>query len=238
VIREWNASTFANVVEYDGVMLRDLPVASGVEALTYQVGDAVLLEAWFPGGKRGELGIGTYWIKARLISPGSGAAEQAVAFMTTGLARALASAIFADRVRSDYVSSQTTTTSTAFGDGTSGGPTVVDIEISETGIALVWLGARIAYSQVGVSQLGGRMSVEVSGPTPIAASTLHSVGTAQSVTVVGATSWSHSEDNRVAAAHLFENLNPGLHTFAAKYQTVNSGQTAAFTERIVKVIGL
>lgn len=70
VIKSWDVETFANTVTVDGVEFRDLPVASGVEALTYQPGDVVLVEKWFPGGRRGELGVGTAWIRGRVITLG------------------------------------------------------------------------------------------------------------------------------------------------------------------------
>src|SRR5690554_7489000 len=98
VIEFWDPDTFENRVQYRGSQHENLPVASGVEALTYQPGDVVMLSRWQPTGGgattlRSEIG-------GRVIVPGTGAAQKAIAFMQSSLAKSLSARVFAERVHS------------------------------------------------------------------------------------------------------------------------------------------
>jgi hypothetical protein len=151
-----------------------------------------------------------------------------------GAAVALDTLAFGLRV--GFAAGQTITDLAAFGDGSSAGPVVPDVVVGTSGRCLVWMGARIGYSGVEVSQLGGSMSVRLDGPTQVEPSTLHSTRSAQSVTVVGATSWAHSGDDRTGAFHPFTGLAAGVYTITGQYQSANEGEDAFFTERIVVAI--
>src|SRR5690606_10725783 len=94
VIVEWNPQTFENVVRFRGTELRDLPVMAGPDALIYQPGDIVGIMYWAPAG-----GSGQYWILPRMIVPGSGAAERAVAAMRSRLGQAVALAAVGEAIQ-------------------------------------------------------------------------------------------------------------------------------------------
>lgn len=238
VIREWNADTFENVVEYEGQLFRNLEVSSGasIEAMTYGPGVRVELEGWFPGGRRGELGIGTYRIKGRVIKPGTGAAEQAIAFMQTALGSAVAAGVFAARVHVDHVATQETTTSSTFTDLTTVGPTVADVPISATGVAIVHLSCLAEANTIGStsSAVSGDMGFAVSGATTVAA------GANQRWLSVG-----HFDNTNDTSASLqlgitlvIDGLNEGDHTFTAKYRRVQGSNAYPFANRTMVVIGL
>src|SRR5690606_9801344 len=96
---------FENVIEYEGIRLRNVDVGAGaaIEALTYQPGDLVQLELRFSGGRKGELGIGDVAIRGRRITPGTGAAEKAIGWMTSSLASRLARQLLGEAAHIDQV---------------------------------------------------------------------------------------------------------------------------------------
>lgn len=69
----WDQETFENAIDWDGTVLRDLPVIAGLEAFGFRPGDSVGLLGWDASGKRGTT---TWWILGRLIVPG--ASEEAI----------------------------------------------------------------------------------------------------------------------------------------------------------------
>jgi hypothetical protein len=146
VIKSWNPNTFENEVDVDGVIRRNLRVGSGIEALTYQPGDVVLVEQWFPGGRKGELGVGTSWIVGRILTPGTGAAEQAIAFMRTALAAQIARGVFGEGIHVAQVNDIETLTEAngEWQDLDTVGPRVTGVEVGDTGRALVEFGATMS----------------------------------------------------------------------------------------------
>ncbi|MFW6091368.1 MAG: hypothetical protein ACODAF_05785 [Actinomycetota bacterium] len=108
----WDAETFENEISFRGITLTDVPVLSGAEALTYQVGDTVGLLGWAP--ESGSLG--SWWILGRLVIPGSGRGEAAVDWLTTSLGEAVARSVISETVHSDVVSAEETLSESADGD--------------------------------------------------------------------------------------------------------------------------
>src|SRR5690554_1744139 len=134
VVKAWNPDTFENVIQYRGSQHENLPVASGLEALTYQPGDVVMLSRWKPsdgGGVTLRIGAG-----GRVIVPGSGAAAAVIASLRTDLGRQVALGVFGEAIHVDTVNGLV-----SIGDQSSGndwidlpgspGPTVSDVEIGE-----------------------------------------------------------------------------------------------------------
>lgn len=234
----WDPVTFANVINVDGVDILDVPVASGVEALTYQPGDVVLLEGWFPGGKRGELGIGTYWIRGRVITPGTGAADKTIEFLRTQLARELSVEIFQERVKSARIPFQEALDDTGFDfvDLATPGPSVeADIV---TGVALLFVSAIIQVNLIDPTfAASGNMAFEVSGATM--QDPLFSRSLVKSIQLPDA--GASTETSSVGAANMFllTDLNVGLNTFTAKYNARSSPadgvDVAIFSSRSISV---
>lgn len=233
IIRQWDPSTFANVVRVRGSDLSDLPVASGVEALTYRPGNVVTLTKWRPGSGSG---AAQYWIgnSGRVIIPGPDAAEEAIAPMRTSLAQQIAAEVLADRIHIGFLAGVGTRHSTNYGDLTpisvpGPGPSVTADVTS--GSAIVMLSCRMdAHLGTGTSNTGF-MSFEVSGATSIAAQDggyeLGLSGPDSAGVGVGPISAS-----RVRA---IAGLNPGENTFTAKFRT-GSDSTSAVTFSSLEIV--
>ena len=218
VIEAWNPDTFENVIQYRGSQHENLPVASGVEALTYQPGDVVMLSRWQPtGGGATTLRIGA---GGRVIVPGTGAAEKAVAFMRTALAERLSLEVIRARFH-QQVGEHVQVTSSSFDDPDSGDPRPVisDVEIV-TGVAVVWLSGWFTNLNYPIDPPGSGelvMSVEVSGAT------FKSPSDAQATAVGrGFSGGDTRPSGRVGSTLIFDDLNPGLHTFTAKYMVTST----------------
>jgi hypothetical protein len=221
VIKAWNPGTFENTVRVRNANFHDLPVASGVEALTYQPDDTVMLTRWKPRS-----GAAVYWIGmgGRVIVPGTGAAERTVTFMQTQLGRAVAAGVFADRVQFDLVATGESRSSTSFGNLATTGPSVT-VEISAARKAMVELSATLLAASGGAPH----MSFEVTGATSISPSATRMLALApDSATVLGAT-------NSVLIPLGPSQLNEGAHTFTAKYRSGTGLGTNVFGDRVITV---
>lgn len=237
LVKSFNQDTFESVINVGGADLPNLPIASGVEALTYRPGDVVLITKWRPRSSRG---IATYRVGmgGRVIQPGSGAATKAVAFMQAQLARQvvdemvaalltspagvlLAQFVVGQSVTSADVAALQSTTSTSYGNLSTVGPTVSGVEISDAGKALVLVSGNLTAA----GGDGANMSFTVSGATTIAAG---STGTLSLVTAGGSIAGSVTKAVPLT-------LNPGTHTFQAKYRS-GGGGIAAFNQRVLTVI--
>ncbi|GAB3224093.1 hypothetical protein GCM10027447_12340 [Glycomyces halotolerans] len=235
-IISWNAETFANVIEWNGQKLQDLDVLAGVDALSWAPGMFVSLKGVDASGSRGV----TQWvIEGRIIRPGSGSAEEIISFMRGSLARQISAEILGDRFDADYMPENATRTLTTYGDpdGIDPGPVVADMEISEAGLAVVWLsamgGAQISGS--GDFQQGGWMSVEVSGATSRPADD----DRASFIDVFGgSTSGGFGINSTPGRAVVIEGLNEGAHTFTAKYRAEDGTDGCFFYRRGMVVLGL
>ena len=232
VIRSWDPSTFEHTINVRGTNLHDLDVAAGVEALTYQPGDVVLLTRWKPRSKKGSA---TYRIGSggRVIIPGTGAAERAIAALRTNLAREVSAEIFAARIHSQSELASAGHSDDTYSDLTgSPGPTITDVEISPAGRALVLVTARInVMTLAGTTGTDeeGRMAYAISGATSRPAEDAD-MASARSVDL----DKRNGVGGRFTAVSLEEGLNPGLHTFTAKYRTF-AGGSANFDTRNLTV---
>jgi len=225
-ILRWNPTTFENVIEYEGIRLENVDVGAGaaIEALTYQPGDLVQLELRFTGGKKGELGIGDVAIRGRRITPGTGAAEKAVAFMQSSLAKSLSAQIFAERLLISTTTDPAIFTSGTGGhvehpEGASAAARITGVQISETGRAWVVLGTTMAWTSDGNGAVAGFVGTLITGAT-----TVEPFG--QQRGGAGAGGPAPNGNWAGANSHVFEGLNPGVHTFEARY-TVNMLATNA-----------
>ena len=221
-ILSWNSDTFESAIDFRGVTLQNPPVLSGPDALTYRPGDVVALLGWSPNG-----GFASWWIIGRVITPGPGAGAAAIDWMTSALGAQVAAAVFGNRIQFAVTVDNEATSSTSYTNLATVGPTVTDVEISDTGRALVMLYARMSGQKGGSNISTPHMSYQISGATSQSPSDLRALQV-------------HSEtDDAVTAAtavFMAEFLNEGLHTFQAKYK-MGSGQTEArFTERTLIVI--
>lgn len=244
VIREWDPDTFESVVEYDGLMLENLPVGSGLEALTYRSGDVVLIEGAFPGGRKGELGLGSYFIARRIITPGTGAAEQAIAFMQTSLAKSLSAQIFAERIHvADGWGLGATSNSITWSDGGLGNdnPVLTNIEITDAGFALVIVtGEQIidnVHATVPDGLMGAQMSVQITGATTVSPDVFGGGASLENRhKLLGSTSgdWQSIFGGSMVVPQV---LNPGLNTFTAQYRSVFGGNTIVVANPSIVVIG-
>lgn len=229
-LREWNPDTFEHVIEWRGLRITGATILAGVDALTWQPGDQVLLLGADQSGRRGW----TDWmVLGRAITPGPGAADQAIAPMRTSLAQQIAVAVFAQRVHTGVAAPQTQTSSTSYGDGSHPGPSVSGVDVTESGRALVLVSCLIDAGPITNGQVGAFMSYEVSGATSRAPSPLTAVGVSTAVLGAGI---SHRSGGRFAAADLVTGLNPGTHTFTAKYASQAENETVRFSNRSLTVI--
>lgn len=242
----WNPTTFANEVSWRGTVLRNLPVLAGPSALTFAPGQIVALIGWAPGG-----GAGSWAILGQWVTPGSGVAEQQVQFLQTSLASAivdelveqllispagqeLAAFVFAQRVHFDEIDASVNTTSATYTSLT-GGPAVSDVPISDSGIAIVGVQARIPVTADPTANRIAYMSYAVSGATTQAADDIRAKVTSCQDTD---TSFITSSSDQSMSWSIASGLNPGLHTFTAQYRRVATGFTANFSARRIIVMAL
>lgn len=233
ILVSFDTETFENIVDYRGTRLTNLPVLSGPDALTYQAGDVVLLMRWSPTGN----GLASYWIAGRPVIPGAGRGEAAVSFMSGALARAISAEVFADRIFTDEVAPQVQISNqTTFGDlPGSAGPTVT-ATIGDSGVAVVAFGCRIeASTNATPSTATGYMSIEVSGSTSVSPSVEDSFRWQMGDVGLSGT---RVDGVRASSVRPITGLNPGEHTFTAKYRTGTSDATVGFDSRALTVIAL
>lgn len=235
VIRSWNPTTFANVVEVRGTVFRNLPVLAGTDALTYTTGDVVGLISYDPTGSRGAT---TWAIVGRWVIPGSGSAERIIQFLQTSLARQLvdelvqelltsesgqelAAFVLANRVHHAAIEGHISVTGTSFQEKDD---LEVTADITDSGKAVALIGADITVESGEI----GYMALEVSGATTQAAPA--GDGAVLYVVNVGATGISMSASKVIT----FDNLNPGENTFSARYAAGATGN-ADFFDRTLTV---
>ncbi|SCL21505.1 hypothetical protein [Micromonospora inyonensis] len=151
-------------------------------------------------------------ILGRLTIPGSPAA---------------ASALDAIRTTSETVAAYETTSSSTWGDLATPGPVVSDVLIGPSGRCLVLITSTITML---VAAGGGEMAYEISGAT-----TVPTGDTPPSLAYYGPAGSGPTATRLV----LHEGLNPGLHTFTARYVSeMDPGGEARFGGRNLTVIPL
>lgn len=216
IVVEWDPTTASNVIRFRGTDLRDLPtLASSSEVLLIQPGDVVGLHIVGSGA------TATAYIVGRITRPGE---PMAASFMELfGVAVAEVPQL---EQASDAVN---------WSDLATPGPTVTDVRIGSTGRALVMWGAAMQEFTGTPIRRGGEMSIEVSGATSIPASFTRRYLVGHTDDGVGSgTQTTNNLQIRALTAHVFEGLNPGLHTFQAKYRCLSN--PVEFGHRILIVI--
>lgn len=246
ILRAFDRTTFANTVEYRGARLHNLTVKDRIGALTYRAGDVVLLTKWRPTGG----GLASFWIDSAPVVPGEGRAEEAIEFLRGELAKQivddlveellvspagqeLAAFVFAQRVHFDEIVDTVNTASTSYVSLT-GGPTVSDVPVSESGVAIVGVQARIPIVNSSTANHIAYMGYNTSGATSVAPSdsrakvTSHQLNDLSIIASISDQSMSWS---------ILTGLTPGNHTFSARYRT-DGGFTATYSARRIIVMAL
>lgn len=238
VVRSWDPSTFSHTINVRGTDLHDLDVAAGAEALTIVPGDTVLLTKWKPRSRKGSA---TYRVGsgARIIRPGTGAAAQTIAFLQTSLGSAISAGAFAARIDGDAVFTLDNLGQTSdWVDLGTPGPAVADVDVSETGLALVLHGCEVGLT-TSSSNLSARgsMSFEVSGATALPPGQ-DAVRIAQLGNTLGLPGDVSVSPNANVMTASWVPLNEGQHTFTAKYDGVTSaaGNWITFQRRFIIVV--
>jgi hypothetical protein len=232
-ILEFDPLTLANRVEYDGLVIDNAPVKVSMAALAFQPGDVVMLYQWFPGGKRGERGIGSMWIEPPIVTPGEDAVEKIVAAMRSQVGRAIAAEVFADRIHFESADAGQSTTSGSYTTLT-GGPVIEDVEVSEAGLLLVGVQSHIFVTNTEAAGRLGHMSYTVSGATDRTALDANNY-------TVGATHTNLSNVNRVDVKGMAwsaqSGLNPGVHAVTAQYRvSISDSNAITFQHRRLMVM--
>ncbi len=158
--------------------------------------------------------------------------------LTSAAGQALAAFVFAQRVHGDYVATQETTTSLTYTDLSTTGPTVPDVPISSSGLAIAHVSAGIeancAAPSGGGTAVSGDMGFAISGATTRAAGLsgqFLSIGNFDAAEET-------SNNGRLGITAVVDGLNEGDHTFTAKYRRVQGSEPIPFSNRTLVVIGL
>lgn len=162
--------------------------------------------------------VGSTWaILGRMVIPGTPEAATALELVSSNIYTAV-------------IAASGQTTSDTFGDLDTGvGPEILDVNITRSGKALVIVSMTGATSG-GDPLNGGAMAYVISGAT-----TRTVPHNSTSMTLVAGTigfAWGGSR------VFLEENLNPGLHTFTAKYRASHSGEIFEADNRVLTVFAL
>src|SRR5690606_14297552 len=240
VIVSWKPDKLEDVVRFDGAELHNLPVLAGPDALTFRPGDIVGVQYWAPEG-----GSGQYWILPRIVVPGSGAAAAAIASLRTDLGRQVARGVFGEAIHVDTVDGSASISDQDAGNDWidlpgSPGPTVSDVEISESGRAWVFMTARLSVEthSTDAQIVMGAMSYVVSGQTSRQPNLAHALELSNITQITSGGPVTSVVSATMTRVHTVIGLAPGVHTFTAKYTAAVSGTAAraTFSRRELQVI--
>lgn len=208
VVVAWDQQTAENTVDVGGATLTNVPCLNTSEAQLLAPGDVV-----------GILTAGSSWfIMGRITIPGTPAAASALALISS-------------RIRADQVLGTVATSSTTY--QALGGPVVADMQVGQSGKALIMVGASVNYGTTdNLNTEGGEVGVAVSGATTVNASATNS---AQETLNLNITSTVNGQLNRSV---LLQNLNPGLHTFTHQVRAFTSGRSCGFDRRSLVIFAL
>lgn len=223
-ILSWDPDTFAHRIEWNGVVLEDLPVLAGPAALSFTPGQSIGLLGFDPTGKRG---ITQWWVLSNLVLPGADNAAQAVAFMASGLAQSvIAQSVHTDQVATLESLSGSAGTDTGYTDLTTAGPSVTFT--TRTG---KWLLLLVAEVETSGDKTAARMGYVASGAQTIAAANARSSLVNYAAPGGGVQSAVYSE---------VRTGTPGEITVQAKYRMIAPAATfpgsASWANRTITVI--
>lgn len=207
----WNPVTLENTVDVGGAVLPNVPVLGVAEATTFQ-----------PGTTVGLMVVESTWaIVGTFVRPGTAAAAQAISLLSS-------------RTKAQTINVQETTTSFAWTDLATVGPSVT-VTIGPSGRALMFLSAKGGWSLVVADVYQGAfMTAQLSGANTLAADLQWA---AFIETQHGSTTFA-TVSATIASAYTFDNLTPGETTFTAKYSVGASGRPVDFNRRTLVVIAL
>jgi hypothetical protein len=138
--------------------------------------------------------------------------------------------------QSASVVTQQGTTSTGYTDLATTGPTVPGVAIGTSGRCLVIVTCLFDYAGTN-AQAGGYMSYDITGATAVPAGDGTAVKSVHYVTAsTGTASWIGG--GRYSAVSLVSGLNPGDHTFTAKYKSISGTLNCNFGDRVLTVLPL
>lgn len=120
----------------------------------------------------------------------------------------------------EQVVTSESTTSTTYTNLATVGPAVTNVEVGQSGRVLITLTSSLSHASGGICVMG----YEFSGATTGSASDSFAL------------SGSSPAGLRMSATYVQASLNPGMHTFTAKYRT--NGGTATFAGRNIIVLPL
>jgi hypothetical protein len=214
VVLAWNQLTAENVVQVAGGVFTNLSILNTNEALLLGPGDVVGILTTGEGAQ-------SWFVLGRVTVPATPQAATALK-------------ILSDRMLSVDVSAIETTTSATYTDLTTPGPILSGVRIGQSGKCLVIITAELWGGESGSfpSSPNVLMSFDTSGATTLGPSdgrvlSLHGSGLSADVISV-----------RASAFVLMDGLNPGLHTFTAKYRQNSgfAGRTGEFGNRNLTAI--
>lgn len=215
VVVSWNPLTAENTVRVGGTEVHDLPILNTSEALLLEPGAVVSILA-----ARNDKGSTTYAILGRMTIPGTPSAATAL--------NALAL-----RMTSNYVDAFESRGATGFGDLATPGPEVTDVLVGATGAAIVIVDAYVQTNVTTTEQRGGWMGYQVAGATSLLPANNDALILIEQESTGAPTV-------AIAASHVSirKGLNPGLHTFTAKYEAQGAVAQTGWGQRTIAVIPL
>lgn len=202
--------TLANTVQVGGAEFTNLPLLGIAEAVTLTPGDVVGIMAVTSTG-----GAATFAIMGQYVTPSSPEAAGAISVPSVN-------------TYSASVATFETRGTATWGNLTTVGPVVADVRIGPSGRCLVYITSAIILL---TTSGGGEMAYEISGAT-----TVPTGDTPPALTYYGPVGSGPCSTRLV----LQEGLNPGLHTFTAKYlaEPDSAGGLARFGGRNLTVMAL
>ncbi|MPZ29178.1 MAG: hypothetical protein GEV12_22995 [Micromonosporaceae bacterium] len=229
ILRAWNSDTGENEVAYRGAVLHNLPTLAGIDQLTWQSGDVVLLMRW----QLRQGGAATYWIAGRVNVAGS---TERLAFMRTALAKEIANEIAAETFHADTITDSELIGDDIYDDLGTLGPTVAGVEVGASGKMIVFpsVSLLVAANAGDNFSAAAYMSYQISGPTSVAPSDER----AARLTLI-TTDQAGQVTTRTGGAFVHTGLTPGTYQVRAKYRVeIGDENQASANDRTLVVIGL
>lgn len=216
----FNQATLENVVKVGGTMCANLPLLGVADASALVPGAVVGLLVI-----ESTVGLTTYAILGRLVTPATAAATEAISLLSSW-------------VVAKQIQTQQPYSLTAFGDLATIGPIVV-ATIRATGRALVMMTSQMQWidTDADIDGAGGAVSMTLAGANTMTVAAASAFLKPNSFIGSSTTSQLTLQGTWTGIAVL-EGLNPGPTTFTMKYQSQVAGETVDFGRRSLVVITL
>ena len=158
-------------------------------------------------------------------------------------AKVLAAAIFAERIHvSDGWGFQAQTDEITWSDGGLGAnnPTLTDIEITDAGFALVTLTGRMiidnVHATVPGALMGAQMSMQITGATTVSPDSFGGGAFLEHRHKIAGTASGDWTSIKAGSVIVPQVLNPGVHTFAARYSSAVGDNLILVDDPSIEVI--